>query len=114
MLTPSPYLTVLMFAWKVAPALATGNTVVLKPSELTSLSALRCTQLIRQAGVPPGVVNVVLELLVGGCEVRSEPGHVDILMPSIAPDPRLQISRALHQFDLLRRRGILHGYPVDG
>ena len=49
-----------MFAWKVAPALATGNTVVLKPSEFTSLTALRICDLIKQAGFPPGVVNIVL------------------------------------------------------
>ncbi|KIJ48530.1 hypothetical protein M422DRAFT_226046 [Sphaerobolus stellatus SS14] len=49
----------LMFAWKIGPALATGNTVVIKPSELTPLSALRCTELAIQAGIPPGVINVV-------------------------------------------------------
>jgi aldehyde dehydrogenase (NAD+) len=49
----------LMLAWKVAPALAMGNTVVLKPAEYTSLSALLFADLCRQAGVPPGVVNVV-------------------------------------------------------
>lgn len=50
----------LMFSWKIAPALATGCTVVLKPSEFTSLSALRTCELIKEAGFPPGVVNVVL------------------------------------------------------
>ncbi|MEK6606956.1 MAG: aldehyde dehydrogenase family protein [Myxococcota bacterium] len=49
----------LMAAWKLAPALACGNTVVLKPSELTPLTALRLAALCREAGVPPGVVNVV-------------------------------------------------------
>ena len=48
-----------MFAWKVAPALATGNTIVMKPSEFTPLSAIRMCHLIHQAGFPPGVVNVV-------------------------------------------------------
>ncbi|KDQ17454.1 hypothetical protein BOTBODRAFT_171940 [Botryobasidium botryosum FD-172 SS1] len=48
-----------MFSWKVGPALATGNTIVLKPSEFTSLSALRVCALIVEAGFPPGVVNVV-------------------------------------------------------
>jgi acyl-CoA reductase-like NAD-dependent aldehyde dehydrogenase len=49
----------LMAAWKLAPALACGNTVVLKPAEQTPLSALRLAELIRDAGFPPGVVNVV-------------------------------------------------------
>jgi aldehyde dehydrogenase (NAD+) len=49
----------LMLAWKVAPALAAGNTVVLKPAETTPLSALLFCDVLRQAEVPPGVVNVV-------------------------------------------------------
>ena len=49
----------LMMAWKLAPALATGNTVVLKPAEQTPLTALRIGELILEAGFPEGVVNVV-------------------------------------------------------
>ncbi|MGJ8632420.1 MAG: aldehyde dehydrogenase family protein [Luteolibacter sp.] len=49
----------LMLAWKLAPALALGNTVVLKPSETTSITALKFAELIRDAGLPPGVVNIV-------------------------------------------------------
>ena len=49
----------LMLAWKIAPALATGNTVVLKPAEYTSLSALRFAEICGEAGLPPGVVNIV-------------------------------------------------------
>ncbi len=49
----------LLLAWKLAPALAAGNTVVVKPSEYTSASALEFMKLIEQAGFPPGVVNVV-------------------------------------------------------
>ncbi|MEX1367719.1 MAG: aldehyde dehydrogenase family protein [Nannocystaceae bacterium] len=49
----------LMLAWKVAPALAAGNTVVLKPAEFTSLTALLFAELAAQAGLPPGVLNVV-------------------------------------------------------
>jgi phenylacetaldehyde dehydrogenase len=49
----------LMAAWKLGPALATGNTVVLKPAEQTPLTALRLAGLIAEAGVPEGVVNVV-------------------------------------------------------
>ncbi|KAF5346462.1 hypothetical protein D9756_010076 [Leucocoprinus leucothites] len=48
-----------MISWKIAPALACGNTVVLKPSEITPLSALLLIDLIDQAGFPPGVINVV-------------------------------------------------------
>ncbi len=49
----------LMLAWKVAPALATGNTVVLKPAEFTSLTALMFAELAQEAGLPPGVLNIV-------------------------------------------------------
>jgi acyl-CoA reductase-like NAD-dependent aldehyde dehydrogenase len=49
----------LMLAWKVAPALATGNTVVLKPAETTPLSALLFAEVCQQAGLPAGVVNIV-------------------------------------------------------
>ena len=49
----------LMAAWKLAPALACGNTVVLKPAETTPLTALRLCEIFRDAGLPPGVVNVI-------------------------------------------------------
>jgi len=49
----------LMAAWKIAPALATGNTVVLKPAETTPLTALKLAELIQDADLPPGVVNIV-------------------------------------------------------
>ena len=49
----------LMLSWKIAPALATGNTVVLKPAETTSLTALKFAELCRDAGLPEGVVNIV-------------------------------------------------------
>ncbi|HEY3686526.1 MAG TPA: aldehyde dehydrogenase family protein [Streptosporangiaceae bacterium] len=49
----------LMAAWKLGPALATGNCVILKPAEQTPLTALRLAELIAEAGLPPGVVNVV-------------------------------------------------------
>jgi len=49
----------LMLAWKVAPALATGNTVVLKPAETTPLTALVFAEICQQADLPPGVVNIV-------------------------------------------------------
>ena len=49
----------LMAAWKIAPALATGNTVVLKPAETTPLTALKLAEIIQDADLPPGVVNIV-------------------------------------------------------
>src|SRR4030095_8620194 len=49
----------LMAAWKIAPAVATGNTVVLKPAETTPLTALLLAEVIQQADLPPGVVNII-------------------------------------------------------
>src|SRR5258706_11698315 len=49
----------LMAAWKIAPALACGNTVVLKPAETTSITALQLAEIVAEAGLPPGVVNVL-------------------------------------------------------
>ncbi|MCX6845543.1 MAG: aldehyde dehydrogenase family protein [Verrucomicrobia bacterium] len=54
----------LMLAWKIAPALATGNTVVIKPAETTSITALKFASILQNAGLPPGVVNIVT----GGAE----------------------------------------------
>ena len=49
----------LMAAWKLGPVLATGNCVILKPAEQTPLTALRLGEIIQEAGVPDGVVNIV-------------------------------------------------------
>lgn len=49
----------LMAAWKIAPAIATGNTVVLKPAETTPLTALKLAEIIQEAGLPDGVVNII-------------------------------------------------------
>src|SRR4029079_1042246 len=49
----------LMLAWKIAPALAMGNTVVLKPAEFTSLTAILFAEICEQIGLPPGVVNII-------------------------------------------------------
>ena len=49
----------LMLAWKIAPALAAGNTVVLKPAEFTPLTALALAEACVEAGLPKGVVNIV-------------------------------------------------------
>jgi len=66
----------LMAAWKIAPALACGNTVVLKPSELTPLTALRLAGICREAGLPPGVVNVVSGL--GAVTGKALARHPDV------------------------------------
>jgi phenylacetaldehyde dehydrogenase len=65
----------LMAAWKLGPALATGNSVVLKPAEQTPLSALLLGELLMQAGVPAGVVNVVTGFgETAGAALASHPG----------------------------------------
>ncbi|GHJ27669.1 aldehyde dehydrogenase [Streptomyces hygroscopicus subsp. sporocinereus] len=64
----------LMLAWKIAPALATGNTVVLKPAETTPLSALFFADICRQAGLPRGVVNIVTGDGSTGAELVAHPG----------------------------------------
>ena len=70
----------LMMAWKIAPALAAGNSVVLKPAEQTSLSALRIAELALEAGLPRGVLNVVPGM---GPDVGEPMGrHADIDMLS--------------------------------
>jgi len=63
----------LMLAWKIAPALAAGNTVVLKPAETTPLSALLFCDVVRQAELPPGVVNIVTGDGRTGAELVSHP-----------------------------------------
>ena len=64
----------LMLAWKVAPALATGNTVVLKPAETTSLTALLFAEVCQQAGLPNGVVNIVTGAGATGAALVNHPG----------------------------------------
>jgi aldehyde dehydrogenase (NAD+) len=64
----------LMLAWKIAPALAAGNTVVLKPAETTPLSALLFCDVLRQAELPPGVVNIVTGDGRTGAEIVAHPG----------------------------------------
>ena len=64
----------LMAAWKIAPALAAGNTVVLKPAETTSLTALKLAEVIRDAGLPPGVVNIVTGAGATGAAIVNHPG----------------------------------------
>ena len=63
----------LMAAWKLAPALACGNTVVLKPAETTPLTAMKLAELIQDANLPPGVVNIVTGAGKTGSEIVSHP-----------------------------------------
>jgi len=64
----------LMAAWKLAPALACGNTVVLKPAETTPLTALRLAEIISEVGLPPGVVNIVTGDGTTGASLVTHPG----------------------------------------
>ena len=64
----------LMAAWKIAPALATGNTVVLKPAETTSLTAMKLAEIIQQADLPPGAVNIVTGHGAVGAAIVNHPG----------------------------------------
>ena len=64
----------LMLAWKVAPALATGNTMVLKPAETTPLTALLFARICQQAGLPPGVLNILTGDGATGAALVAHPG----------------------------------------
>ena len=63
----------LMAAWKIAPALATGNTVVLKPAETTPLTAMKLAEIIREADLPPGVVNIITGAGATGAHIVNHP-----------------------------------------
>ena len=64
----------LMLSWKIAPAIALGNTIVLKPAEYTSLTALYFAQLCQEAGLPPGVVNIITGAGEAGALLVDHPG----------------------------------------
>jgi aldehyde dehydrogenase (NAD+) len=63
-----------MAAWKIAPALACGNTVVLKPAETTPLTAMKLAEVVADAGLPPGVVNIVTGAGDTGATLVNHPG----------------------------------------
>ena len=63
----------LMLAWKIAPAIAAGNTVVMKPAEFTSLTALLFAEICEKAGLPPGVVNIVTGMGDTGAAIVNHP-----------------------------------------
>lgn len=64
----------LMAAWKIAPALACGNTVVLKPAETTPLTALKLAEIIQESGLPEGVVNIITGFGATGAAIVNHPG----------------------------------------
>lgn len=68
----------LMLAWKIAPAIALGNTVVLKPAEYTSLTALLFAEMCQKAGLPPGVVNIITGDGAAGEALVKHPGIAKI------------------------------------
>ncbi|BCJ54006.1 aldehyde dehydrogenase [Actinoplanes sp. NBRC 14428] len=84
----------LMLAWKIAPALATGNTVVLKPAETTPLSALFFADVCRQADLPPGVVNIVTGAGETGRTLVEHPG-VDKVAFTGSTEVGRQIARSV-------------------
>jgi aldehyde dehydrogenase (NAD+) len=84
----------LMLAWKIAPALACGNTVVLKPAETTPLTALRFAEICRQAGLPPGVVNIVTGDGTTGATLVAHPG-IDKVAFTGSTEVGKQIARAV-------------------
>jgi aldehyde dehydrogenase (NAD+) len=84
----------LMLAWKVAPALACGNTVVLKPAETTPLTALLFAEICQQADLPPGVVNIVTGAGDTGRAVVEHPG-VDKVAFTGSTEVGKQIARSV-------------------
>jgi aldehyde dehydrogenase (NAD+) len=84
----------LMLSWKIAPALATGNTVVLKPAETTPLTALLFADICEQAGLPPGVVNIVTGAGETGAELVRHPG-IDKVAFTGSTEVGKEIQRAL-------------------
>ncbi|MCP2243997.1 aldehyde dehydrogenase family protein [Lentzea aerocolonigenes] len=85
-----------MASWKLAPALAMGNAVVLKPAEETSLSTLRLAELVEQAGFPPGVLNVVTGSgSVVGAAIAAHPGVDKVAFTGSTEVGRLITSAAL-------------------
>jgi len=84
----------LMAAWKIAPALACGNTVVLKPAETTSLTALMLAKIFEEAELPPGVVNIITGAGETGAALVNHPG-VDKIAFTGSTEVGKKIQRAL-------------------
>jgi aldehyde dehydrogenase (NAD+) len=84
----------LMAAWKLAPALATGNTCILKPAETTPLSALLLAEILQQAELPPGVVNIITGAGATGAALVAHPG-IDKVAFTGSTEVGKQIQRTL-------------------
>jgi aldehyde dehydrogenase (NAD+) len=84
----------LMLAWKIAPALATGNTVVLKPAETTSVTAMKFATILEDAGLPPGVVNILTGAGDTGMNIVRHPSAAKIAFTGSSETGRL-VQRAL-------------------
>lgn len=84
----------LMAAWKIAPALATGNTVILKPAETTPLTALKLAEIIQEADLPPGVVNIITGAGATGAAIVNHP-DVDKIAFTGSTDVGKIIQRAI-------------------
>ena len=99
----------LMAAWKIAPALACGNTVVLKPAETTSLTALRLAQIFQEAELPEGVVNIVTGAGETGAALVNHPD-----MDKIAFTGSTEVGKAIAQAvaGALCRRTVRRGAPT--
>ncbi|MBY0312449.1 MAG: aldehyde dehydrogenase family protein [Phycisphaerales bacterium] len=84
----------LMAAWKIAPALACGNTVVLKPAETTSLTALRLAEILQEIDLPPGVVNIITGAGDTGAAIVNHPG-IDKIAFTGSTDVGKRIAKAI-------------------
>src|SRR5687767_11540046 len=83
-----------MAAWKIAPALAAGNTVVLKPAETTPLTALLLAEIMQEADLPPGVVNIITGFGATGAALVAHP-NVDKVAFTGSTEVGKRIQRAI-------------------
>lgn len=105
----------MMWAWKVGPAVAAGNTVVIKSAEQTPLSALYAGQLVKKAGFPPGVVNVISGFgRVAGAAISS---HMDVdkiaFTGSTATGRQIQVAAAKSNLKKVRTRPATSCFYLD-
>src|SRR5258705_11623861 len=88
-----------MAAWKLAPALAAGNTIVLKPAEQTPVNAMELGKLIQEAGFPDGVVNIVPGYgETAGGALASHPGIYKIWFTGSTEDGKMIVKNAADKF----------------
>jgi len=98
----------LMLSWKIAPALACGNTVVLKPAETTPLTALLFAEVCQQADLPPGVVNI----LTGAGETgRAVVSHPDV--DKVAFTGSTEVGRLIAKAVAGSRKDRRHGLAIE-